>query len=69
MNKSDVKRKLRFTLDAWIKTLSHPRMIAMEATIFTGWICDHLLPHAERVKVAHPWGAEDGTVGKEMGLN
>ncbi len=26
----------------------------MEATIFTGWIYDHLLPHAQRVKVAHP---------------
>jgi hypothetical protein len=26
-------------------------MIAMEATIFTGWIYDHLLPHAEKVKV------------------
>ncbi len=25
----------------------------MEATIFTGWIYDHLLPHAEKVKVAH----------------
>jgi transposase len=29
-------------------------MIAMEATMFTGWIYDHLLPHAETVKVAHP---------------
>ena len=26
----------------------------MEATIFTGWIYDHLVPHAEKVKVAHP---------------
>jgi hypothetical protein len=26
----------------------------MEATIFTGWIYDHLGPHAEQVKVAHP---------------
>jgi len=26
----------------------------MEATIFTGWIYDHLLPHAQQVKVAHP---------------
>jgi transposase len=24
------------------------------ATIFTGWINDHLLPHAAKVKVAHP---------------
>jgi hypothetical protein len=29
----------------------------MEATIFTGWINDHLLPHAESVKVAHPFDA------------
>jgi len=44
----------RRELDAWIQTLPQPRMIAMEATIFTGWIYDHLLPHAEKVKVAHP---------------
>jgi hypothetical protein len=34
--------------------LPQPRTIAIEATIFTGWIYDHLLPHAEKVKVAHP---------------
>ena len=44
----------RRELDAWIGTLPQPRTIAMEATIFTGWIYDHLLPHAEAVKVAHP---------------
>jgi transposase len=44
----------RRELDSWIKILPQPRMIAMEATIFTGWIYDHLLPHAEKVKVAHP---------------
>ena len=44
----------RRELDAWIKTLPQPRTIAMEATIFTGWIYDQLLPHAETVKVAHP---------------
>ena len=44
----------RRELDSWIKTLPQPRTIAMEATIFTGWIYDHLLPHAEQVKVAHP---------------
>jgi len=31
----------RRELDAWIGTLPQPRMIAMEATIFTGWIYDH----------------------------
>ena len=41
-------------LDCWMKTLPQPWTVAMEATIFTGWIYDHLLPHAEQVKVAHP---------------
>src|ERR1700688_4901963 len=44
----------RRELNAWVETLPQPRTIAMEATIFTGWIYDHLLPHAEKVKVAHP---------------
>jgi hypothetical protein len=44
----------RRELDAWIQTLPQPRMMAMEATIFTGWIYDYLLPHAEKVRVAHP---------------
>src|ERR1700685_1072576 len=44
----------RWELDEWIRTMPQPRTIAMEATIFTGWIYDHLLPHAQQVKVAHP---------------
>ncbi len=44
----------RHELDAWIRTLPQPRMMAMEATIFSGWIYDHLLPHADSVRVAHP---------------
>jgi len=44
----------RLALDDWIRAMPQPRAIAMEATIFTGWIYDHLLPHAEMVKVAHP---------------
>src|ERR1700730_8133134 len=44
----------RFDLDCWMKTLPQPWTAAMEATIFTGWIYDHLLPQAETVKVAHP---------------
>jgi transposase len=44
----------RNELDWWVKTLPQPWMVAMEATIFTGWIYDHLLPHAAQVKVAHP---------------
>ena len=44
----------RNELDFWVRTLPQPRIMAMEATIFTGWIYDHLLPYAEQVKVAHP---------------
>ena len=41
-------------LDIWMKTLPQPWTVAMEATLFTGWIYDHLKPHARAVKVAHP---------------
>jgi transposase len=44
----------RFDLDRWMKTLPQPWMAAMEATLFTGWIYDHLKPHAAALKVAHP---------------
>jgi len=44
----------RRELDSWMRTLPLPWSVAMEATIFTGWIYDHLLPHAVQVKVAHP---------------
>lgn len=44
----------RFDLDCWMKTLPEPWSAAMEATMFTGWIYDHLKPHAGALKVAHP---------------
>src|SRR3954452_5179344 len=44
----------RTELSSWMKTLPKPWTVAMEATIFTGWVYDHLLPHAAQVKVAHP---------------
>ena len=44
----------RLDLDRWIKTLPQPWTAAMEATVFTGWIYDHLQPHASALKVAHP---------------
>ena len=44
----------RYDLDQWMKTLPQPWTVAMEATIFTAWIYDHLRPHAAAVKVAHP---------------
>src|SRR5260370_7893612 len=44
----------RWDLDRWMKMLPQPWTAAMEATIFTGWISDHLKPHAAALKVAHP---------------
>jgi transposase len=44
----------RFDLDRWMRTLPQPWTAAMEATVFSGWIYDHLQPHAAALKVAHP---------------
>ena len=44
----------RRELDCWMKTLPRPWSAGMEATIFSGWIYDHLLPHTAQIKVAHP---------------
>lgn len=37
-----------------MKTLPQPWTAAMEATMLTVWIYDHLRPHAAALKVAHP---------------
>jgi len=39
-------------LDHWRRSLQQPWSAAMEATMFTGWIYDHLKPHAAALKVA-----------------
>jgi hypothetical protein len=39
----------RRELDSWMKTLPQPWSVGMEATIFSGWIYDHLLPHATQI--------------------
>src|SRR6202167_5053597 len=44
----------RLDLDHWMRSLPQPWSAAMEATMFTGWIYDHLKPHAATLKVAHP---------------
>jgi transposase len=44
----------RRAVDEWVHNLPGPWVGAMEATIFTGWIYDHLAPHAVELKVAHP---------------
>jgi len=45
----------RIDLDRWMKTLPQRWMAAMEATVFTGWICDHLVPyiHPDILRAQH----------------
>jgi len=45
----------RASLGRWVQNLERPWIGAMEATLFTGWIYDFLLPYAEVLKVAHPF--------------
>jgi len=42
----------RLELDRWIKIMPQPWTAAMEAPMFTGWIYDHLKPHAAALKAA-----------------
>lgn len=44
----------RGALREWAEGLEHPWIGALEATLFTGWIYDFLLPYAEELKVAYP---------------
>ncbi len=44
----------RAAVNAWLIDVPQPWMVAMEATLFTGWIYDFLKPHAHEIKVAHP---------------
>jgi len=44
----------REALDGWLAERQQPFTLAMEATLFTGWIYDYLVPHARQIKVAHP---------------
>lgn len=39
----------------WVDCLPRPWAGAMEATLFTGWIYDFLLPHADELKVGHSY--------------
>ncbi len=44
----------RQALDEWMRQLPQPWTAGMEATLFTGWIYDHLVSSGIMVKVAHP---------------
>jgi len=43
----------RPALDTWMRQLPQPWTAGMEATMFTGWIYDHLVQSGATVKVAH----------------
>lgn len=47
-------RATRLALGEWVEGLDGPWVGALEATLFTGWIYDFLLPYAEELKVAYP---------------
>ncbi len=47
-------RATRQSLTTWAGERTTSWVGAMEATLFTGWIYDYLLPHAKELKVAHP---------------
>jgi len=49
----------RHALDEWMRQLPQPWMAGMEATLFTGWIYDHLVSGGALVKVAHPAYAQN----------
>lgn len=44
----------RPALSGWAETLPQPWIGALEATLFTGWIHDHLENYAAELQVAHP---------------
>lgn len=44
----------REDLLGWAESLDRPWVGAMEATLFTGWIYDVLVPHARSLHVGHP---------------
>ena len=44
----------RQALDVWCEQLPQPWTGALEATLFTAWIYDHLRDRAHQLKVAHP---------------
>ncbi len=47
-------RANRKVLSKWAEDRKAPWHGAMEATLFTGWVYDHLLPYADELLVAHP---------------
>lgn len=55
----------RAALSCWAAALDAPWRAALEATLFSSWIYDHLLPLAEQIQVAHPAMIEAITCAKK----
>lgn len=54
VEESEIK-STRQALAEWAKRRKRPWKGAMEATLFTGWIYDYLLPYAQELKVGHSY--------------
>jgi len=55
----------REALNAWVQTLPGPWHGAMEATMFSHWIYQHLRPYAAELKMGHPAQMKAITAGKK----
>ena len=55
----------RTALSGWARSIEQPWSGALEATLFSSWIYDHLRPHAEQLKLAHPAMLEAITCSKK----
>ena len=53
INRGAIKAEQK-ALAEWVAGLPDNWVAAMEATLFTGWVYDFLLPHARELKVAIP---------------
>jgi len=58
-------RAERAALDAWMAGLPAPWSAALEATLFSDWIFDHLEPHAAELRMGHPAKMRAITAGKK----
>ncbi len=56
---------LRPELSAWAKSLPRPWTGAMEATLFSDWVWDHLRPMADDLRMGHPARMKAISAGKK----
>jgi transposase len=55
----------RLDLSRWARDLPQPWSGAMEATLFSHWIYDHLVGHAHRLQMGHPARMRAISAGKK----